>query len=176
MNRACKQTAISPESHASEATSAKGWTKTRICIECGRLAAKAFRAKNIEIIREADRERNALWRKTNPARAIEAQRNWRARNLDKRAAGEHRRRARKAGSGGSYTSEDLREIFKMQRGKCALCSCKVTPRSWHVDHIQPLSRGGSNDRRNIQILCRPCNLSKGSHDPIEFARSRGGLL
>lgn len=35
---------------------------------------------------------------------------------------------------------------------------------------------GCNDRRNIQLLYAPCNLSKGSADPIGFARRIGRLL
>lgn len=31
-----------------------------------------------------------------------------------------------------------------------------------VDHIRPVSRGGDSDEENLQILCRLCNLRKGS--------------
>lgn len=35
----------------------------------------------------------------------------------------------------------------------------------HIDHVMPLRLGGSNYIENIQLLCRPCNLSKGSKHP-----------
>jgi hypothetical protein len=30
----------------------------------------------------------------------------------------------------------------------------------HIDHIRPVSLGGSNDPSNLQLLCARCNLSK----------------
>jgi 5-methylcytosine-specific restriction endonuclease McrA len=40
----------------------------------------------------------------------------------------------------------------------------------------PLKAGGTNDILNIQLLCKPCNLSKGAKHPIDFMQQRGFLL
>lgn len=85
------------------------------------------------------------------------------------------RRARKRGAGGSYSPSDLAEIYAAQRGRCAECR-KSIKRGYHADHIIPLARGGTNHRRNIQLLCAHCNLSKHAKHPLDFAREQGRLL
>lgn len=35
-------------------------------------------------------------------------------------------------------------------------------RGLHVDHIRPVSRGGTNDPDNLRLLCPRCNLSRGN--------------
>jgi 5-methylcytosine-specific restriction endonuclease McrA len=129
-------------------------------------------------------QKNKAWRIANPdyvdrrrARSIEWARTWvrnnpeEARALNLRKA--HRRRARLNGSSDNYTAEELANLRAKAGGKCALCNAH---RTLTVDHIVPLSRGGSNGIRNIQFLCRRCNSSKGARDPIEFSQAQGLLV
>lgn len=47
--------------------------------------------------------------------------------------------------------------------RCARCGAYEADRkNMHVDHKIPLARGGSNDRSNLEALCRTCNLGKGA--------------
>ena len=32
-----------------------------------------------------------------------------------------------------------------------------------IDHVTPVSKGGTNDRTNLQLLCRDCNRKKRDH-------------
>ncbi len=117
---------------------------------------------------------NADWLARNPEYRNKYAKEWRERNPEKEKARRHARRARKQ-SGGHHSAADLRDIYRMQKEKCALCRVKLKGK-YHVDHIISLVRGGSNQRSNIQILCAPCNVRKSSLDQIDFMRSRGRLL
>lgn len=64
-------------------------------------------------------------------------------------------------------------FFWKGEGKCARCGTHFAdPRHLTVDHIVPRSRGGSDHHWNGQLLCAPCNSSKGSRleNPKEYDR------
>lgn len=50
------------------------------------------------------------------------------------------------------------EVWRRDEGKCAGCGSRV---NLEYDHIVPVSRGGSNTARNVELLCEVCNRSKG---------------
>lgn len=50
-----------------------------------------------------------------------------------------------------------RAVWTRDQGKCARCGSRE---NLEFDHIVPVSRGGSNTERNVELLCEPCNRSK----------------
>ncbi|MDX1419750.1 MAG: HNH endonuclease [Rubricoccaceae bacterium] len=53
-----------------------------------------------------------------------------------------------------------REVWKRDRGRCAVCGAQD---ELHFDHVIPYSRGGASaTTENVQILCARHNLGKGS--------------
>ena len=96
---------------------------------------------------------------------------------DKKLVHDRNRYAIRRGSRGKYTGEDVAEITLRQGNKCAICRRAFSKRlKPSVDHIVPLVKGGMNVRRNIQIVCRPCNSSKNDSDPVIYMQSKGLLL
>ncbi len=50
-----------------------------------------------------------------------------------------------------------RAVWIRDQGKCARCGSRER---LEYDHIVPVSRGGSNTERNIELLCEVCNRAK----------------
>ena len=84
---------------------------------------------------------------------------------EKKAHLENRRRARKAGNGGSHTLAQRLEKFSRLGNRCFYCgkTGRLT-----VDHDVPLKRGGTDDISNVLPACRSCNSKKNAKTSDEF--------
>lgn len=113
-------------------------------------------------------------RVTNHDRRLAIERKSRAKNKEKnRPAKNARQRIRnKVLQGNTYviTNKDLRRIYS---SPCVECS---SMENQSMDHVIPLSRGGSHGIGNLITLCLPCNLSK--HDKLfsEWRYSKSHIL
>ncbi|MFM6064490.1 MAG: HNH endonuclease, partial [Microcystis panniformis] len=56
-------------------------------------------------------------------------------------------------------------LLKKQQGKCNRCGQYFTPSDLiEVDHIHPLSLGGKDEYKNLQLLHRHCHDDKSASD------------
>lgn len=57
------------------------------------------------------------------------------------------------------------DVLKRDKFQCVLCGASGSEANLEVDHIVPVSRGGTNDMKNLRCLCFKCN--RGKQDKIE---------
>ena len=82
------------------------------------------------------------------------------------AAARHRRRAKEAEVGGSFTAADIEAIRVAQGNRCYICHKKL--KTFHIDHFVPIARGGTNDPGNLRLACPGCNQSKRDKHPHDL--------
>lgn len=152
------------------------------------LNSPANKEKRTEAMRESHRKGlvaykygpdNPSWtggKEASKARArpkqVERTRAYRKANPDKVREFELRRKSVKLGR---LPRGTVAKLMALQKAKCTICRCSIKGK-YHVDHIQPLARGGKHAPENIQLLCPTCNVRKSAKDPIEYMQSRGFLL
>ena len=66
------------------------------------------------------------------------------------------------GSETQTRSLSVRQILAVAGASCAVCGSK---RDLAIDHIIPVSHGGTNALSNLQILCEMHHLEKHADDP-----------
>lgn len=128
-----------------------------------REAARAWKRRNRDKVREA-RRRYYL---ENRERELSEARAWRARNGDRLAVYVARHRGyvrdwqakRKAERTGKVAMFDPATVRSDYGSRCWACG---STDSLCMDHIIPLSIGGSNFAHNLRLLCASCNARKGS--------------
>jgi len=79
----------------------------------------------------------------------------------------------------SYDDDLLNDIYNKTKGCCRYCDKKLAWKNygvsgaraaWEVDHATPLSRGGTDYRRNLWPVCMDCNREKSDRTHSEYLR------
>ena len=140
---------------------------------------KATHLKN----RDKVLEKNRLFRLNNPeyvkeyadkyrAEHKDKRENYRLSNLDKFRSYARKRKAWKLKNGQEHYNEE--DVLNLYGTNCTLCNSpidfiaprKVGKENWekgfHVDHLIPLSKGGSDTLKNVRPTHAICNLQKNA--------------
>ena len=127
----------------------KGYRQS-VCKKCKTSLTKIDRYLNPDKhrawYRSGQRERNRRWYKKNPGYALANCRKYQAR--------------KKAAVAPDANFEKINKVYK----KCAERNKNAGFIKYHVDHIQPLSKGGLHHEDNLQILLAVDNLQKGAKE------------
>jgi len=78
------------------------------------------------------------------------------------------RRTRATKAGGSFTEKQWLALCSIYHFKCLCCDKK---KALTVDHVIPVSKGGTSFISNIQPLCDTCNKAKSSKT-LDFRKLR----
>ena len=64
---------------------------------------------------------------------------------------------------------DRAEVLRRGAGICGICGRRVR-KTWHMDHIKPVNKGGIHCYLNLQPSHVRCNLRKGDKYPFIILR------
>jgi 5-methylcytosine-specific restriction endonuclease McrA len=139
------------------------------CRSCESLRHIEFYKKKKDRILLSNKE----YREQNHERRLEIERASRAKNKEKNRPSRNARQSirNKAIQGGKYLILD-RELRRIYSSPCFMCGCKENQ---SLDHIVPISRGGSHSVGNIMTLCLQCNMSKHARTIAEWKHSMNML-
>jgi 5-methylcytosine-specific restriction endonuclease McrA len=121
-------------------------------------------ANHPELIKEYKRryhvknpDARRLYQQQNRDKLREWHKAYRLQNLHRHYIWHHNYRTRQRQAEGSFTVEQWVGLCEKYGNKCLWCKQELP---LTIDHIVPLSKGGSNFISNIQPLCRRCNSRK----------------
>jgi 5-methylcytosine-specific restriction endonuclease McrA len=134
------------------------------CKECERKRMRTQYMKNRERDRELYRDRSYRWYWQNRDKAIAKVLRWKTNNPEALKALKRRYKALKRGAIGYTTAKQLRARIDYYGGRCWMCGDLADT----IDHVIPISRGGSNWPANQRPACVSCNSSKQAKLPAEL--------
>lgn len=127
--------------------------------------------RNQDPLRRATRNRQASdWKKQNRDKVNAAWRLWKANNREAYKVISRKRNVnRRARELGQFVEVvDLKVVWERDKGICCLCGLKADVNDWWLEHLIPLSRGGTHQYSNVGVSHPPCNRLKHTKLLSEF--------
>ena len=122
--------------------------------------------------REANPEYNKQWREANPEYNKQYYENNRERKNEIARKANHKRRAKLKSNGGEYTLEQWNECLEFFDYTCAYSGAELNKDNTNIEHIIPISKGGTNDITNIVPALDSVNKSKNASDMLEWYKQQ----
>lgn len=148
------------------------------CIPCRHRHSAKWEASNRDTVNAKSRRWNAKnadkKRATNARYRTVNQEKINARRKEKRAADpsiERNKSAKRRAAVGKLPKNIVEVLLVKQNGLCACCGLPLAGK-YHLDHIIPVAKGGSNTEDNVHLLLPKCNQQKYTLTFEEFLRLR----
>jgi len=143
------------------------------CKTCSRTYHQSEKGKKIQVeYKRSERGKEAAKRYQQSNKGIQkVKRFWQSeKGKDTQRRINATRRTRKNQSGGSYTAREWYILCEYYDFHCLKCGGQFTFDKLTLDHIKPVSKGGSSNIWNLQPLCGKCNASKGNKE-IDYRKT-----
>lgn len=121
---------------------------------------RGYFRKYRESHREEINKRSLAWVAENQEQHYNAANKWKRSHPEKTRVYDNNRRARELFNGGKITAKEWKDLEDKYGNRCLRCG--ATGVKLALDHIIPLSLGGTNSIDNAQPLCKSCNSKKGT--------------
>lgn len=154
------------------------------CKDCSKYIDKSFKANNCDHLREY--KKNRYWENPEKARASrrdlpeaerlaknKRQREYAKANKDKVLMFNRIRRHKERAAGALPHRFDIGYLLCMQDARCIYCNEIMD--KYHIDHKIPVSKGGTNELHNLQLLCPTCNMKKSVLTHEEYVHRKFGM-
>lgn len=66
-----------------------------------------------------------------------------------------------------------RRLLETYGPYCHWCGTELEEWELTIEHLKPLSKGGSNNIKNLRLACHQCNWSRGNHDEWSYHPREG---
>lgn len=129
------------------------------CKKCRKEISRKYREENGEVIRGRKKKyylenKNHCKAKSKKYRTEnkEYHSEWQKNNLNKVASYQQNRRARKLENGGEFTDQEWQDLKEKTGNKCLCCGISGEEVTLAMDHIIPISKGGSERHTEYSTL------------------------
>lgn len=75
-----------------------------------------------------------------------------------------------------FSPQERIKIYNKYKGRCAICGEFVPYDLYTIDHIIPISKGGSNNIDNLQCTCKTCNFIKQDILPDDLMKKLYAII